>query len=92
MAVRRHPAGVDAGVAKRHHHHLRLVSRRNGISHSGKAADLVVMRASRPVTTVEQAFGQVVWMGEASRLESVLVDGQEMLARGKTQPDGSTAQ
>lgn len=47
----------------------------------GEAADLLVMRPTRPVTTVEQAFGQVVWMGEASRLESVLVDGQEMLAK-----------
>ena len=48
---------------------------------AGKAADHVVMRPARPVDTFEQAFGQVVWMGEASRLESVLVDGQEMLAR-----------
>ena len=47
----------------------------------GKAADLVVMRATRAVDTIEQAFGQVVWMGEASRLESVLVGGQEMLTR-----------
>ena len=39
------------------------------------------MRPTAPVTTLEQAFGQVVWMGEASRLESVLVDSEEMLAR-----------
>jgi 5-methylthioadenosine/S-adenosylhomocysteine deaminase len=45
----------------------------------GKAADLVTMRPSRPVTTLEQAFEQVVWQGEASCLESVLVGGQEML-------------
>jgi cytosine/adenosine deaminase-related metal-dependent hydrolase len=49
----------------------------------GKAADLVILRATRPVTTVEQAFGQVVWMGDPSRLESVLVEGQEMLAPGR---------
>lgn len=46
----------------------------------GKAADLLVMRPTRPVETIEQAFGQVVWMGEPSRLESVLVHGLEMLA------------
>jgi 5-methylthioadenosine/S-adenosylhomocysteine deaminase len=50
----------------------------------GKAADLLVMRPTRPVTTVEQAFGQVVWMGNGSRLESVLVDGQQMLEKAST--------
>jgi hypothetical protein len=45
------------------------------------------MRPSHPVTTLDQAFGQVVWMGEASRLESVLVDGHEMLTRTETPHD-----
>ena len=47
----------------------------------GKAADVLVMRPSRPVATLEQAYGQVVWMGEASRLESVLIAGQEKLSQ-----------
>ena len=29
----------------------------------GKAADLLVLRPTRPVATLEQAFGQVVWQG-----------------------------
>lgn len=45
----------------------------------GKWADLVVVRPSRPVSTVAEAAAQVVWMGNASRLESVLVAGAEML-------------
>ena len=47
----------------------------------GKAVDLLVTRAPRPVITLDQAYGQVVWMGEASRLESVLVNGEEKLVR-----------
>jgi 5-methylthioadenosine/S-adenosylhomocysteine deaminase len=46
----------------------------------GKAADLLVMRPTRPVTTIEQAYGQVVWRGDGARLESVQVAGHEMLA------------
>ena len=61
----------------------RLLSDVIGSLTPGKAADVVVMRPSRPVTTVEQAFGQVLWMGEASRQESVLFDRQEMLTRRK---------
>ena len=45
----------------------------------GKWADLVVLRPSRPVSTVAEAAAQVVWMGDASRLESVLVAGVERL-------------
>jgi cytosine/adenosine deaminase-related metal-dependent hydrolase len=47
---------------------------------AGKTADLLVMRPTRPITTIEQAYGQVVWMGDGSRLESVQVAGHEMLA------------
>lgn len=45
----------------------------------GKWADLVVFRPSRPVSTLDEAFAQVVWMGHPSRLESVLIGGVEAL-------------
>jgi cytosine/adenosine deaminase-related metal-dependent hydrolase len=45
----------------------------------GKAADLLVFRPTRPVRTLPEAYGQVVWMGDDRRLESVLVSGQQML-------------
>jgi 5-methylthioadenosine/S-adenosylhomocysteine deaminase len=45
----------------------------------GKFADLVVMRPSRPVTSITEALAQVVWMGDPSRVESVLVAGVEQL-------------
>jgi 5-methylthioadenosine/S-adenosylhomocysteine deaminase len=48
----------------------------------GKAADLLVMRPTRPVTTIEQAYGQVVWMGDGSRLESVQI-ARSRDARGR---------
>ena len=79
------PPGSRSRRSCRCHHSRRprvLAGRRDTISHAGKGrGPRGHAPPTRPVTTVEQAFGQVVWMGEASRLESVLVDGQEMLAR-----------
>ena len=56
-----------------------------------RGGTVLTTRRERPLTlwscarpgrsALELAFGQVVWMGETSRLESVLVDGQEILAR-----------
>jgi hypothetical protein len=46
------------------------------------------MRPTRPITAIEQAYGQVVWMGDGSRLESVQVAGHEMLAAQKEADGG----
>ena len=46
----------------------------------GKWADLVVYRPSHPVPPVDEAFAQVVWMGQPSRFESVLIAGAEALS------------
>jgi 5-methylthioadenosine/S-adenosylhomocysteine deaminase len=45
----------------------------------GKTADLLVLRPTRRPATLDEAYAQVLWMGDASRLESVLVAGQDML-------------
>ena len=45
----------------------------------GKAADLLVFRPTRPVRTLSEAYGQIVWAGDDRRLESVLVGGRQML-------------
>lgn len=45
----------------------------------GKSADLVVLRLSARPRTVDEAYAQVVWSGHASMIESVLIEGEEML-------------
>jgi hypothetical protein len=47
-----------------------------GESPAAQPLRIVVMRPTRGIATVYQAFGQVVWIGEGSRLESVQVAGQ----------------
>lgn len=46
---------------------------------TGKSADLVMLRPLSAPSTVEEAYAQVVWSGDASRIESVLIEGREML-------------
>jgi 5-methylthioadenosine/S-adenosylhomocysteine deaminase len=41
----------------------------------GKWADLVVLRPSRAVWSLDEAFGQVVWLGEQSKIAMVMVAG-----------------
>ena len=43
----------------------------------GKSADLVVFRPDQPPRSLDEAFAQVVWAGDATRLEAVLVGGEE---------------
>jgi 5-methylthioadenosine/S-adenosylhomocysteine deaminase len=43
----------------------------------GKFADVVIMEPSRPVSTLAEAYGQVVWNGDASRIVSVMIAGAE---------------
>ena len=45
---------------------------------AGKLADLVVFTPTRPVESVDEACAQVVWAGDASRVETVLVAGREV--------------
>ncbi|MGO4247627.1 amidohydrolase family protein [Paenarthrobacter sp. RAF54_2] len=47
----------------------------------GKSADLLLFRPSRAVETLAEAYGQVIWMGDPSRLVSVRVAGEEMLTQ-----------
>jgi cytosine/adenosine deaminase-related metal-dependent hydrolase len=42
----------------------------------GKAADIVIMRPSRGVTSLAEAYGQVVWLGDPARVELVMVAGR----------------
>lgn len=49
----------------------------------GKSADLVVLRPLSAPTTVEEAYAQVVWSGDAARIESVLIEGREMLPNAR---------
>ena len=46
----------------------------------GKQADLLVLRPERPVKSLEQAYAEVVWSGDSSRLQVVLIDGEDMLS------------
>lgn len=47
----------------------------------GKSADLLVLRPDSAPSTVDEAYAQVVWFGHPAALESVLVEGREMLPR-----------
>lgn len=41
----------------------------------GKFADLVALRPSRPIQSVNEAYAQVVWLGHPSAIELVLIAG-----------------
>lgn len=47
----------------------------------GKSADLVLLRTEAVPTTIDEAYAQVVWSGHASMIDSVLIEGHEMLGR-----------